>query len=190
MAKPGEGSRPRPRTPPVRRPRGPKRQPPTTIFITSFRAEGSIRQLAAQIYGGVVEGDPGHAAKRRKWLTITRNYPTLGKLEFTQSPGAWVSNESGILGQVNFPGRVALKDLFALLNSALALDFVEERRGNKYVGRRLAKPMDWRKVYRTGRWKWQVLAVSIVPEYRQKEFRLSLPDGKDRKVIASKSGSF
>jgi len=195
---------PIPATPPVRRKRGPKFQPPTKILITSFRAEGSIRGLAEQIYGGVVVGDPRHGNRQERYLTIQSQYPTKGSLMFTQSPGIWVSNESFALGRVNFEGRVSRKALFALLNDRLNLDQVEEiktRVVNKTVKgkvrqvresytvkKTLRKAMDFRRVYPNWKWKRQVVEVLIVPQYRQSAFKASLEDGRDRRVVESENG--
>lgn len=159
-------------SPPRRFKRGRKQTPVRERFITSFKAEGSIgKSLAEHIYGGlVVREGPRYNRKALRYAELQSNSPP----GFPDSPGIWVSNEGFVLGQVNFPGQVKLSTLFLLLNKALNL--IKPRGG----------VADFRDVYRTWKWKWQIVRVPFVSQSRQAEFRQTR-EGKPV-VVASKSG--
>lgn len=205
----GQGRRgtTRPATAPRRFKRGRKLKAPVPILITSFKAEGSIRQLAHQIYGGYRDESDGprYGVRKRRFAELQRNHPD----GYPQSPGIWVSNEGTILGTVNFAGYVKLQTLFNMLNKQLRLDTKEitrhryelKRVRNKRTGRirimrkrvsypvlkEYAKAADFRDVYKRWSWKWQVVEVPVVPQARMKDFR-NTPEGKPR-VIISKAGA-
>jgi hypothetical protein len=188
-------------TPPRRFKAGRKLQAPRAILITSFRAEGSIgRQLAEQIYGGFKQREGGrYERKAKRFAELQSNAPDL----HPQSPGIWTSNQGLVLGQVNFNGRVDVETLFAMLNRALNLNIrlvpkkVRTKRKTKsgrpvyetvYEEKKYRNANDFRDVYKTWKWKWQVTEVLVVPQNRQAKFKAD-NDGKVRRIIARKSGN-
>lgn len=188
-------------TPPRRFKPGRKLSEPRAILITSFRAEGSIgRQLAEQIYGGFKTREGArYERKARRFAELQSNAPP----GYPESPGVWTSNQGSILGQVNFVGRVNLDTLFGMLNHALNLNVKlvpkriktkrKTRNGNPvfdtvYEEKRFRNADDFRDVYKTWKWKWQVTEVLVVPQNRQAQFKVD-NDGKVRRVISKKSGN-
>lgn len=160
------------RTPPVRRPRGPRRAAPKKVRFTFFRAEGSIRKLAAQIYGGYREGTT-YEKRARKYMVLQSNNPA----GFENSPGVWVSNEGTILGQVNFPGEVPLEKLRKMLN--VALNLVDDK----------GKIHDFMRVYPNAKYKYQVIETLVVPKNREREFKEATPQSERVRIVNKKSGS-
>jgi len=172
--------------------------------VTYFKAQGSIgKELHEQIYGGIrfepdIPEDLQKPWKRKhnKYATLQSNAPVLterkklsrfvnGKrkyffkkieMEFPNSPGIWASNEGFVLGQVNFPGDVDIRDLFEMLNVALRL---VDRKG---------KLRDFRKVYRKWKWKYQVVRILTVPKNREAEFKREVPRSERVQVLVRKSG--
>jgi hypothetical protein len=189
-----------PVTPPRRRKPGPKPSKPRRVLLTSFKAEGSIRSLAAQIYGGYHEGDAQYGKRKRRYAVLQSNHPP----GYPDSPGVFTSVESRILGTVNFPGLVKLSTIIEMLNRSLSLDFkeviryktirVRGRNGKMRNKRekfseikRFRKAADFRSVYPKWNFKYQVVEIPIVSEKRQKSFKQT-PEGQPR-VIQSKRGS-
>lgn len=138
------------RTPPRRMKPGPKPKPKPLVVITSYKAQGTIRENFGRSPGGLkrkyLAGDldfkqaEKYLRKRARYFELQSEAPK----GFPDSPGAWSSNEGLFLGQVNFPGRVKLATLERMLNEALNL---VDRRG------RVRRFQD---VYSRWKWKYQV----------------------------------
>lgn len=130
----------RKRTPPVTVPRGRPIRKAKTVYQTWFWAKGEMGD------GFTYSGGRRSLSMKREYARKQRN-PLSG--EFDQSPSAFYSNEGLFLGQVKFSGKVALGDLFLMLNRSLNL---YDRRG---------KLNDFRRVYRNWSWKYQIVRLEF-----------------------------